>query len=69
MSVALPDRYMLAQLCYQPQGGIQLFVFIVGHVRCNHYYEAWRAARVHTSHHPILLISKQNHKLQWDIIL
>lgn len=52
--MALPDRYVLAQLGYQPQRGIQLLVFIVGHVGHNHYHEPTRAARVHTSHYPIL---------------
>lgn len=31
-TLALPDRYVLAKLGNQPQRGIQLFIFIVGHV-------------------------------------
>lgn len=54
ISVALPDGYVLAQLCNQPQRRIQLFIFIVGHVGHHHYHEPSRAAWVHTSHYPIL---------------
>lgn len=54
ISVVLPDGYVLTQLGNQPQRGIQLVIFIVGHVGHNHYHEATRAARVHTSHYPIL---------------
>ena len=52
--MSLPDGYVLTQLCDQPQRGIQLLIFIVGHVGHNHYHEPARAARVHTGHYPIL---------------
>lgn len=52
--VGLPDRHVLAKLGYQTQRGIQLIIFIVGHVGHNHYHEPSRAAWVHTSHYPIL---------------
>lgn len=54
MSEVLPDWYVLTQLGNQAQRGIQLLIFIVGHVGHNDYHEASRAARVHTSHYPIL---------------
>lgn len=62
--VDLPDGYVLAQLGNQPQRGIQLIIFIVGHVGHNNHHEPSRAARVHTSHHPILWEGKPNGRLQ-----
>lgn len=64
VSVALPDGYVLAQPGNQPLRGIQLIVSIVGHVGHDHYHEPTRAARVHTSHYPILWKGKTNEGLQ-----
>lgn len=64
LSAALPDGYVLAKLGYQPQGGIKLLISIVGHVGHNHYHEPSRAARVHTSHYPILWKGKPKARLQ-----
>lgn len=58
--MGLPDGYVLAQLGYQPQRGIQHLIFIVGHVGHDHYHEPSRAAWVHSSHYPILWKGKAN---------
>lgn len=58
--ISLPDGHMLTQLGKQPQRWIQLFKFIVSHVGPNHYGEPSWAARVHTSHYPILWKCKSN---------
>lgn len=62
--VALPDGYVLAQFGNQPKRGVQLMIFIVGHVGHNHYHEPTRASRVHTSHYPILCKGKPNAGLE-----
>ena len=62
--VALPDRYVLAQFGNQSQRGIQLMIFIVGHVGHNHDHEPTRASRVHTSHYPILCKGKPDAGLE-----
>ena len=64
ISVAVPDGYVLAKLGNQSQRGIQLIILIVGHVGHNHYHEPSRAARVHTSHYPILWKGTTNAVLQ-----
>lgn len=55
---------MLSQLGNQAQRGIQLLIFIVGHVGHNYHHEPGRAAWVHSSHYPILRTGKPKGSLQ-----